>query len=116
MIISFRFIDGHDLHDHDRKILHCLASRRLEMLETETKAQSFRQKWAEEYVKWQQSNDTMQLLWRNEILQKRRLENDFNEKKLMDAKEKLLDLQLQLRLLIEKKQEKSEELVARAFM
>ena len=93
-----------------------MATKRFHEIESAAKAQSYRQKWAEDFENWQQSQQTMELLWKNEVLQKRRLENDFNEKKLMDAKQKLLDLQLELRMLIEKKQEKSDELVAKAYM
>ena len=85
-----------------------------EMLETEAKAQSFRQKWAEEYNKWKEDKHSMELYWRNELLRKRSVEQEFNEDKLIEAREKLLSVQLQLSLLIEKKQEKADELVAKA--
>jgi len=107
-------IDGHDLLDHDRKILHRLASKRIQMLENEAKAQSFRQKWASELTKWKQNKENMELFWQNEVLRKRRYEQDFNEDRLLEAREKLLNVQLQLSLLIEKKQEKADEMVAKA--
>ena len=56
----------------------------------------------------------MELFWKNEVLRKRRHEQDFNEDKLLEAREKLLNVQLQLSLLIEKKQEKADEMVAKA--
>ena len=56
----------------------------------------------------------MELFWQNEVLRKRRYEQDFNEDKLLEAREKLLNVQLQLSLLIEKKQEKADEMVAKA--
>ena len=56
----------------------------------------------------------MELFWQNEVLRKRRHEQNSNEDKLMDAREKLLNVQLQLSLLIEKKQEKADEMVAKA--
>ena len=56
----------------------------------------------------------MELFWKNEVLRKRRHEQDLNEDKLLEAREKLLNVQLQLSLLIEKKQEKADEMVAKA--
>ena len=56
----------------------------------------------------------MELFWKNEVLRKRRQEQDSNEDKLLEAREKLLNVQLQLSLLIEKKQEKADEMVAKA--
>ena len=56
----------------------------------------------------------MELFWQNDVLRKRRYEQDFNEDKLLEAREKLLNVQLQLSLLIEKKQEKADEMVAKA--
>ena len=56
----------------------------------------------------------MELFWQNEVLRKRRYEQDLNEDKLLEAREKLLNVQLQLSLLIEKKQEKADEMVAKA--
>ena len=56
----------------------------------------------------------MELFWQNEVLRKRRYEQDFNEDKLLEAREKLLNVQLQLSLLIEKKQEKADEMVSKA--
>ena len=86
----------------------------MEMLENEAKAQSFRQKWAEEYMKLKENKQTTELFWRNELLRKHKFEQDFNENKLLEAREKLLNVQLQLSVLIEKKQEKADELVAKA--
>ena len=56
----------------------------------------------------------MELFWQNEVLRKRRSEQNSNEDKLLEAREKLLNVQLQLSLLIEKKQEKADEMVAKA--
>ncbi len=107
-------IDSHDLLEQDRKSLHKLALKRCETLEGERQSQSCQAKWAQEYLRWKQDREALELLWHRELIEKRRKDNKHNEKRLLEAREKLLAVQIQLKILIEKKAQKSEEMAQKA--
>lgn len=108
------FIDSHELLDHDRKILHRLAWKRCQYLENEDKIQSSRQKWADEFLQWKSNKQALEMLWRKELNAKRKREAYFNEQKLMETRQKLIDVQMELRFLMEKKKDNYSRLVAQA--
>ena len=91
-----------------------MARKRSEIQENEARAHSYRQKWSEEYLKLKQSKEAWELMWHKELMQKRQQEDKYNEAKLMETRQKLMDAQIQLQILIEKKQDKSSQLVEEA--
>ena len=68
----------------------------------------------EERAKWQKCQKTHEMFWQNEINAKRKAEADINEAKLMEAREKLIHSQEQLKWYIQQKQLRADNLVKEA--
>ena len=76
-------IASHDLLEHDRRLLDRLASKRMQDLENESKARSFRQKWTQDLLQWKHNKQMHELLWHKEVMSKRKVESEINQETLV---------------------------------
>lgn len=65
-------------------------------------------------MEWKQNKQALEMLWQKELMAKRKREKYFNEKRLMETRQKLIDVQMELRFLMEKKNDNYSRCVAQA--
>lgn len=91
-----------------------MALKRFKEAECQVKSQIFKKQWMDERAKWQKCQKAHEIFWQNEIKAKRKAEADINEAKLMEAREKLIQSQEQLKWYIHQKQLRADNLVKEA--